>query len=143
MHVIAVIPVRARVRRCGIAADDTVDHRLDGHHLSAALAGEIQVIAAPPVPAAAWVCGRRARLRVQHDHLVGVGPTVVAGALVEGGADSGRVLQAAVESDVELTGLQCCAAGRDVRVAAGCHAVHHWVEVAPERRLVEVDENTA
>jgi len=105
MHVITVIPVRARVRRGGVAADDAVDHRFDGDHLAAALAREIQVVAAPPVPAAARIGGRSRRLRVEDDHLVGVGPAVVAGALVEGGADGGGVLQAAVEGDVEFAGL--------------------------------------
>ena len=143
MHVIAVIPVRACIRRGGVAADNAVDHRLDGHHLPSTLAREIQVVAAPPVPAAAWVGGRCGGLRVQDDHLVGVGPAVVAGALVEGGADRGGVLQAAVEGDVEFAGLAGGAAGRDVGVAAAGHAVHQGIEISPERGLVEVDEDAA
>lgn len=143
MHVVAVVPVRAGVRRSGVAADDAVDHRFDGHHLPAALGRVVQVIAAPPVPAAARVRGRRDRLRVEDDHVVGIGPAVVAGVLVKRRADAARVgaLQAAVEGDVQFAGLSCGAAGRDVGVATGGHAVHDRVEVAPERRLVEVDED--
>lgn len=62
--------------------------------------------------------------------------------MIEGGADSGHVLQAFMEGDVEFAGFSCGATGRDVDVAAVGHAVHDGVEVAPERRLVEVDEDT-
>ena len=64
MHVITVIPVRASVRGGGVAADDTVDHRFERHHLPATLAGIVQVITPPPVPTAARVRCRGNGLRV-------------------------------------------------------------------------------
>lgn len=140
MHVVAVIPVRACVRGGGVAADDTVDHRFERHHLPATFARIVQIITPPPVPTATRVrrCGNG--LRVQNDHVVRIGPAVVAGGLVEGGANRGFVLHAAVQRDVEFAGLTGGAAGGDVGVAGGGHAMGGGVAVAPERGLVEVDE---
>ena len=143
MRVVAGICGSTGKRRRLIPADDLVDHGLDRHHLPAALGRKVDVVVSPPIPAAARIVRLRHRLRIQHDDLVGVRPAVVAGILVEGGADAGDVLQAAVKGHVQLAGLSRGAGGWHVGVAAAGHAVQSRVAVAPERGLVKVDEAAA
>ena len=133
----------ARKRRGRVAAGDAVDHGFDGHHLAAALGREVDVVIAPPVPAAVRVGGGGGRLRVEDDDFIGVGPAVVAGVLIKRGADGGDVLLAAVEGHVQFAGLAGGAGGGHIGVAGAGHAVGGGIEIAPERRLVEIDEGAA
>eukprot|EP00295_Goniomonas_pacifica_P009774 CAMPEP_0175841682 /NCGR_PEP_ID=MMETSP0107_2-20121207/20071_1 /TAXON_ID=195067 ORGANISM="Goniomonas pacifica, Strain CCMP1869" /NCGR_SAMPLE_ID=MMETSP0107_2 /ASSEMBLY_ACC=CAM_ASM_000203 /LENGTH=180 /DNA_ID=CAMNT_0017155689 /DNA_START=59 /DNA_END=601 /DNA_ORIENTATION=- len=103
-------------------ASHGVNHVLDGVDLRCDLGGVVGERVSPPVPAALGVVrGHVAdrRLRIQDDHVVGLGPLVESRVLDEGVADGAQVLLTAVEGDVEFALAPAGALGRDVRHTGG------------------------